>query len=166
MYTTAVSYSYVSDSYVHFNCTYNCYGYRGYSYVCSSTSQHTRIAQGLMEKCPMSQPTHQDSSKFNGQASLCPPETTSAQSSKGKRRYVRQNLYQLKVQRTNIAVSARNYISSKFKGQMSLCPPETMSAQSSMVKRRYVHQKLYQLKVQRTRQPKFTWCSFGNTKGN
>ena len=33
-------------------------------------------------------------------------------------------------------------------------------------KYRFVRQKLYQPKVQRTRQPKFTWCSFGNTKGN
>ena len=38
------------------------------------------------------------SSKFKGQISLCPPETISAQSSKGKCRYVRQKLCQLKVQ--------------------------------------------------------------------
>ena len=43
---------------------------------------------------------------------------------------------------------------------------DQLKAQSSMVKDRYVRQKLYQLKVQRTRQPKFTWCSFGITKGN
>ena len=39
--------------------------------------------------------------KFNGQASLCPPDTTSAQSSMDKRRYVHQKLGQLKVQRSN-----------------------------------------------------------------
>ena len=96
----------------------------------------------------MSQLTHQDSSKFNGQASLCPPEAIPAQSSKDKRRYVRWKLYQLKAQRTNVAVSARNYTTAKFKGQISLCPPETISAQSSKGKCRYVRQKLCQLKAQ------------------
>ena len=65
------------------------------------------------------------------QRSLFPPETTSAQSSMVKDRYVRQKLYQLKVQWSKIAMPARNYISSKFKGQISLCPPETISPQSS-----------------------------------
>ena len=84
------------------------------------------------------------------QRSLCPPETISAQSSMVKDRYVRQKLYQLKVQRTNVAMSTRNYISATFKGQTSLCAPETISPQSSKDKRRHVRQKLYQLKVQRT----------------
>ena len=75
------------------------------------------------------------------QRSLCPPETISAQSSMVKDRHVRQKLYQLKVQWSKIAMSARNYVTSKFKGQTSLCPPETISAQSSKDKRRYVRQK-------------------------
>ena len=55
------------------------------------------------------------------QRPICPPETISAQRSMVKDRYVRQKLYQLKVQWSKIAMSARNYITSKFKGQMSLC---------------------------------------------
>merc|ERR1712015_449268 len=70
-------------------------------------------------------PTHQESSR------LAPGQL--------KDRYVRQKLYQLKVQWSKIAMSARNYITSKFNGQGSLCPPETISPQSSMVKCRYVH---------------------------
>merc|ERR1712110_131374 len=81
-------------------------------------------------------PIHQESSR------LAPGQL--------KDRYVCQKLYQLKVQWSKIAMSARNYISSKFKGQMSLCPPEAISAQSSKDKCRYVRQKLYQFKVQRT----------------
>ena len=79
-------------------------------------------------------PTHQESSR------LAPGQL--------KDRYVRQKLYQLKVQWSKIAMSARNYITSKFKGQISLCPPETISAQSSKGKCRYVRQKLCQLKAQ------------------
>ena len=59
-----------------------------------------------------------------------------------KDRYVRQKLNQLKVLWSNVAMSARSYISSRLKGQMSPCAPETTPAQSSMVKRRYVRQKL------------------------
>ena len=78
-------------------------------------------------------PTHQDSSRFDGKVSHAPANTV-------KRRYVRQKLYHFKVQRANVALSARNYVSSKFDGQTSLCPPEAISAQSSIVKRRYVRQ--------------------------
>ena len=53
------------------------------------------------------------------QRSLCPPETISAQSSMVKRSYVRQKLYQLEAQWSNIAMPARNYVSSKFKGHVN-----------------------------------------------
>ena len=87
---------------------------------------------GELKACTRTALRNYTSSKFNGQRSLCPSEAISPQSSMVKRRYVRQKLYQLKVQRTNVAMS-----------------PETISAPSSKDKHRYVRQKLYQLKVQR-----------------
>ena len=86
-------------------------------------SMHT-VAIALCIKCTYLtavhialRPTHQESAR------LAPGQL--------KDRYVREKLYQLKVQWSKIAMSAGNYVASKFKGQASLCPPEITSAQSS-----------------------------------
>ena len=81
--------------------------------LCPTHQESSRLAPGQLKDRYVRQKLRQ--LKVQWQRSLCPPETISPQSSKDKRRYVRQKLYQLKAQRTNVAMSARNYIASVIK---------------------------------------------------
>ena len=115
------NFSNVADSYVHYSCAYDSYVHYSYAYDSYCVVHKMYVSDSCAYSSSPNTPGELKACTRTAQRSLCPPETISAQSSMVKDRYVRQKLYHLKVQRTNVAMSARNYISSKFKGQMSLC---------------------------------------------
>ena len=82
MYYTVVSYSYVSDSCVHYSCAYNCSGYSEAIAMYAALRPNTPGQLKVQWSSIAMSARNYISSKFKGQISLCPPETISAQSSK------------------------------------------------------------------------------------